>query len=145
MNFIQAVKSTPKLAKGLKVGLKALGKDRKKVTVGNTRELKGSVNIEACLRTDYPDTPLWDYVFGYKNKIYYVEVHPADGGRTVNEVKKKLQSLKDWRKKHAIALDNLKSSSEYYWINTNGVNLRGRYAHLASQKGISPQKMLNIP
>lgn len=146
MNFTQAVKSTTKLAEGLKGGLQALDrKYRKKIQVGDQNQLKGSVYIEGCLRSDYPNDPLWDYVFGYKNKIYYVEVHSANGGGNVPTLIKKRRWFEDWRKKHATALDNLKNSSEFHWINTNRVKLRGRHAHLASQNGLWPKKMLNIP
>lgn len=146
MNFIQAIRDATKLARGLKKGLQALERrHRKKIQVGDWNQLKGSVNIDDCLKRECPADPRWDYVFGYKNKIYYVEVHRAKGVEDADSIKKKMQWLKDWRKKHATALDNLERSSEYYWISTNGIKMMGSHPKQLVKNGILPQSRLNIP
>ena len=146
MNFIQAVKGTTKLAGGLKKGLQALERrHRKKIQVGDLHQLKGSVNIDDCLKQECPEDPRWDYVFGYKNKIYYVEVHRAKGVEDADSIKKKMQWLKDWRKKHATALDNLERSSEYHWVSTNRIKMIGRYPKQLVENGILPQSRLDLP
>ena len=147
MNFRQAVNSTTKLANDLKDRLQALERNhRKKIQVGDQDQLQGSIDIDSCLKQDYPHDPRWDYVFGYRNKIYYVEVHSANGGGNVSAVIEKKRWLENWRKSHATALDDLKRSSEYYWINTKRVKLpRHKYARQLSKNGIRLQNMLNIP
>ena len=75
MNFADAVRSTPEIAECLKTGLQALGSNSEKIRETSTRSLEGSVDIDTCLRRIYPNAPRWDYIFGYKDRIYYVEVH----------------------------------------------------------------------
>ena len=47
MNFADAVRSTPEIAECLKNGLQALGRNSRKIKVRVTRDLKGSVDIDA--------------------------------------------------------------------------------------------------
>ena len=75
MNFSDAVRNTLEIAECLKAGLQALGSNRHKIRVEDTRSLTGSVDIDDCLAKRYPNAPRWDYVFSYKERIYYVEVH----------------------------------------------------------------------
>ena len=118
MNFTAAIQSAPEIAQCLKKGIAGIRGNSTKVAVRETRHLKGSVDIDACLVNRYPNKPRWDYVFGYKDRVYYVEVHPADNTGTVKEVTAKLQWLKQWRKLSAKNLDSLKSQSTYHWIST---------------------------
>ena len=55
MNFADAVRSIPELTECLKVGLQALGSNRHKIRVNSTRDLTGSVDIDACLARRYPN------------------------------------------------------------------------------------------
>ena len=66
MSFVDAVQRMPEIAECLKTGLQALGSNSSKVEVTSTRSLKGSVDIDTCLKRLYPSDPRWDYVFGYK-------------------------------------------------------------------------------
>ena len=77
LNFVSAVESVPELTECLKAGLQALGANSSKVEVRSTRELAGSVDIDTCLKKYYPIESRWDYVFGYKDRIYYMEIHLA--------------------------------------------------------------------
>lgn len=148
MNFIEAIQSIPEIAECLKNGLQALERqDKTKIKVNASRDLKGSVYIDECLEKRYPNAPRWDYVFGYKDRIYYVEVHPADNTRKVREVTAKLGWLKQWRKLSAENLEDLESQSTYHWIST-GKTLssikRGKYLQILAQNGIrGPDAVLN--
>lgn len=70
MSFRIAVENVPELRNCLRNGLQALGTNSGKITVHTTRDLKGSVDIDTCLKNRYPNSPRWDYVFGYKDRIY---------------------------------------------------------------------------
>ena len=147
MNFTDAVKSIPEIAQCLKKGLQALGGNSNKVVVHETRDLTGSVDIDTCLVKRYPNAPRWDYVFGYKDRVYYVEVHLADNTRKVREVTAKLQWLKQWRKRSARSLEDLESQSTYHWISTGKTASsvkRGKYLQILAQNGIhGPDSVLN--
>ena len=148
MNFTDAVRSVPEIAECLKNGLQALERqDKNKIKVNASRDLKGSVYIDKCLERRYPNASRWDYVFGYKDRIYYVEVHPADNTRKVREVTTKLQWLKQWRKLSAKNLEGLESQSTYHWISTGKTASsvkRGKYLQMLAQNGIrGPDSVLN--
>ncbi len=148
MNFVNAVKSSPQIAECLKNGLQALERqDKNKIKVNASRDLKGSVYIDKCLERHCPNASRWDYVFGYKDRIYYVEVHPADNTRKVREVTAKLQWLKQWRKRSARSLEDLEEQSAYHWISTGKTASsvkRGKYLQILAQNGIrGPDSVLN--
>ena len=148
MNFTDAVQSVPEIAVCLKNGLQALERqDKNKIKVNSPRELKGSVYIDECLKRRYPNAPRWGYVFGYRDRVYYVEIHPADNTRKVGEVTAKLGWLKQWRKLFAKNLESLEGQSTYHWIST-GKTLssikRGKYLQMLAQNGIrGPDSVLN--
>lgn len=147
MNFADAVQSTPEIAQCFKKGLQALGGDSSKIKVRSTRDLKGSVDIDTCLTSRYPNAPRWDSVFGYKNRVYYVEVHQ---GRTseVGRIIRKFNWLKQWRVRSATSLEDMKDQSSHHWVSTQGTasirqgsNLRRRL----DQNGIhGPSSVLNV-
>lgn len=148
MNFIKAIQSIPEIAECLKNGLQALERqDKNKIKVRSSRDLKGSVYIDKCLERHYPNAPRWDYVFGYRDRIYYVEVHPADNTRKVREVTAKLRWLKQWRALSAKNLEGLESQSTYHWISTGKTATsvkRGKYLQILAQNGIrGPDSVLN--
>ena len=147
MNFTQAIQSIPEIAQCLKKGLQALGRNSNKVAVRDTRGLTGSVDIDTCLVRRYPNEPRWDYVFGYKDRVYYVEVHLADNTRKVGEVTAKLRWLKQWRKRSARSLEDLEGQSTYHWISTGKTVSsvkRGKYLQILAQSGIrGPDSVLN--
>lgn len=113
----------------------------------STRDLAGSVDIDTCLKKLYPNAHRWDYVFGYKERIYYVEVHPADNTRKVGEITAKLGWLKHWRRLSAKNLEDLAGKSTYHWISTGKTTSsvkRGKYRLILAEKGIrGPVSILN--
>ena len=147
MNFTKAIQSTPEIANCLENGFQALGSNNNKIRVRVTRNLKGSVDIDTCLKNLCPNAHRWDYVFGYKDRIYYVEVHPADNTGKVAEVTAKLGWLKQWRRRSAKNLEDLEGRSTYHWISTGKTASsvkRGKYLQILAQNGIrGPDSMLN--
>ena len=147
MNFTEAVKSIPEIEKCLRKGLQALGTNSRKIKVSSTRDLAGSVDIDNCLKSHYPNESRWDYVFGYKERIYYVEVHPADNTRKVGEITSKLEWLKHWLERSAKSLEDLEGQSTYHWISTGKTASsvkRGKYRQILAQNGIrGPDSVLN--
>ena len=147
MNFTDAIQNAPEIAQCMRNGLQALGRNSNKIVVRETRDLSGSVDIDTCLVKQYPNDPRWDYVFGYKDRVYYVEVHPAENTRKVGEVTAKLEWLKQWRKLSAPSLEDLESQSTYHWISTGKTASsikRGKYRQILAQNGIrGPNSVLN--
>ena len=146
MNFANAVQSTPEIACCLRKGLQALGAHSAKVKVHKTRDLKGSVDIDTCLERLYPNASRWDYVFGYKNHVYYVEVHQGKTSE-VESVIKKFKWLEQWRSRSATNLENLKDQSSHHWISASGtasIRKGSSYQRKLDQNGIlGPDSVLN--
>ena len=139
MSFVKAVQNTPEIAACLERGLKALGSNSRQINVRETRALEGSVNIDACLEKRYPHAPRWDYVFGYKGRVYYVEVHKAGSVGEVKNVIEKCKWLKQWRKNSAPNLEDLEHQSTYHWVSSGDTARylkRGRYARELNLAGI---------
>jgi hypothetical protein len=137
VSFADVVRNTPEIAECLKAGLQALGANRGKIIVNSTGDLKGSVDIDTCVKDNYPNEHRWDYVLGYKDHIYYVEVHPANTGE-VKIIIEKLDWLKQWRKRSAPRLEAAQHSSTYHWISSGktAIAKRSRYRRILAQKGI---------
>ena len=136
MNFADAVRSTPEIAECLKTGLQALGSNSSKVEVTSTRSLKGSVDIDTCLKGLYPNAPRWDYVFGYKDCVYYVEVHQGKTSE-VGRIITKFGWLRQWCQ--STNLEDLKDRSTYHWVSTKGtdtIRKGSRHRRMLDQKGI---------
>lgn len=147
MNFADAVRGAPELAECLRAGLQALGSNRRKISVDSTRNLTGSVDIDACLTRRYPNAPRWDYAFGYKDRVYYVEIHQGRTGEMENVIAK-LDWLRRWRERSAKNLEHLKRRSTYHWISTGRIDSafakNNRYRRILRQKNIfGPDAVLN--
>lgn len=88
--FKSIVQAIPAIAGAYSEGLQALeSKDAGKVKPQNPRKLSGSVYLDKCLKTTNPHDARWDYVIGYREKAYFVEVHPANTSNVDEVVKKK--------------------------------------------------------
>lgn len=88
--FKSIVQAIPAIAGAYREGLQALeSKDAGKVKPQNPRKLSGSVYLDKCLKTTNPHDARWDYVIGYREKAYFVEVHPANTSNVDEVVKKK--------------------------------------------------------
>lgn len=114
--FKSIVQAIPAIAGAYREGLQALeSKDAGKVKPQNPRKLSGSVNLDKCLKTTNPHDARWDYVIGYREKAYFVEVHPANTSN-VDEVVKKKKWLEVWLKTNALDLKAMMAGTGYYWI-----------------------------
>lgn len=114
--FKSIVQAIPAIAGAYREGLQALeSKDAGKVKPQNPRKLSGSVYLDKCLKTSNPHDARWDYVIGYREKAYFVEVHPANTSN-VDEVVKKKKWLDVWLKTNALDLKAMMAGTSYYWI-----------------------------
>lgn len=114
--FKSIVQAIPAIAGAYREGLQALeSKDAGKVMPQNPRKLSGSVYLDKCLKTTNPHDARWDYVIGYREKAYFVEVHPANTSN-VDEVVKKKKWLDVWLKTNALDLKAMMAGTGYYWI-----------------------------
>lgn len=114
--FKSIVQAIPAIAGAYREGLQALeNKDAGKVKPQNPRKLSGSVYLDKCLKTTNPHDARWDYVIGYREKAYFVEVHPANTSN-VDEVVKKKKWLEVWLKTNALDLKAMMAGTSYYWI-----------------------------
>ena len=117
MTFKQAVEATPDVATGFRTGLNALGPYRSKITVSDTRLLQGSVDIDTCTATKYPNSNRWDYSFAYNGQVFFIEVHSANSSE-VSTVLRKLKWLREWLNEKAPEINKQKAKSQtaFYWI-----------------------------
>lgn len=114
--FKSIVQAIPAIAGAYREGLQALeSKAAGKVKPQNPRKLSGSVYLDKCLKTTNPHDARWDYVIGYREKAYFVEVHPANTSN-VDEVVKKKKWLDVWLKTNALDLKAMMAGTSYYWI-----------------------------
>jgi hypothetical protein len=90
--FKDAVAATPDIETGCRAGLQALGEHSKRIVVSDTEKLYGSVDIDTCTQTKYPNSARWDYAIAYNDEVFFVEVHSAHT-KEVAEVVKKLEWL----------------------------------------------------
>ncbi len=130
----------------LQPGLRALGPYSALIVAENPTEFQGSVDLDACLRAQYPQDSRWDYAFGFRDRLYYVEVHHVSDSE-VSVVIAKYQWLKDWqnRQPHPAAL---KTNSSYHWVSSGrGVLTKNsRYVRALTQAGLAyPPKRLQLP
>jgi hypothetical protein len=142
--FKIAVEKTEDTQNYFQNGLQALGKYSLKVKLTDNSKCEGSVDIDACTTSKYPQANRWDYVFSYDSKIYFIEVHSADTSE-VGVVLKKLQWLKEWLNQKAPLLNQLKPKS-FCWIQSNGYHIlkNSKQERLLAQNGIRPIAKLTL-
>lgn len=117
MFFENIVESIGDIENCYKAGLQALeGNDSTKIRVQNTRKINGSVNLDACTVEKYPTDNRWDYIIGYKEMLFFVEIHPASTSN-VSEVVKKVVWLKQWLKvKGTPLMTRIAKKEPYRWL-----------------------------
>ncbi len=143
--FKEAVEATAEIKNCYQPGLKALGAYSAKVALTDNSLCNGSVDIDECVRTKYPNSNRWDYCIGYNNKAYFVEVHSANTAE-VSTMLNKLQWLKDWLNSKAPELNKIKAPVPFYWV------MSGKYAiqpnspqsRKIAQAGIKPIAKLSL-
>ena len=122
MTFRQAVDQTPDLRGGWQSGLQALRKvDRQHIRTDATDRLKGSVDVESCLKRKYPKDRQWDYAVGFRpvdfngEVIYRIEVHPATDGE-IKVVLAKPEFLQSWLRSNGSKLDGMRRA--FVWVSS---------------------------
>jgi len=147
MTFKQAVEATPDVATGFRTGLTALGAYSSKVTVSDTNQLQGSIDIDTCTKAQYPNDNRWDYAFAYKGEAFFIEVHSANTSE-VSTVLRKLQWLKDWLNHQAPEINKLKTTKmhPFYWIQSKNFAIlpNSRQARAAAVAKLMPIPRLNL-
>lgn len=144
--FEMAVDSTPDVRGHYMKGLTALkGNHRNRVKAKDTRELDGSVDIDAATAPVYPQEHRWDYAIGYAGKAHFVEVHPATTSEMETVLKKKAWQEK-WLREKAPEIEKLKADHPYHWIasgRTAILQTSSQYKRLALC-GLLPKSVLTL-
>lgn len=147
-NFEKAVKVTKQISGSYQQGLQALGQYANKITLGDTRQCQGSVDIDSALRLFNPQDNRWDYCFCYKSEVLFVEVHSANTSE-VSTVLRKLSWLKNWLNQQAPEINKLKAKSipPFYWIQSKGFDIprTSRQFRQIVETGLKPVRGLNLP
>lgn len=120
--FKFAIESTPDLKDGYREGLKAMGNNSVKVSVAGRDGLMGSCDIDGCTKSLYPEAARWDYVIGYKQKAWFVEVHPASTSN-VDDMIKKVVWLERWLKDKGRELTAMRRDHVHYWVPSGKVRI----------------------
>jgi hypothetical protein len=146
--FKKAIENTPDIANCYQSGLQAfLKKDSKKIELEDTNACMGSVDIDTCTTSEYPNDSRWDYALCYNSEVFFVEVHSANTGQ-VKPVLKKLQWLKDWLNQKAPDIKALKAKSQspYIWIQSNNfkIDVRTSQHRQLVQAGLMPISRLSL-
>lgn len=113
--FKRAVSQTQELADAYCPGLQALKDNAAYILPDQPQLLDGSVDIDKSVQKLYPEEPRWDYVIGYQQRAYFVEIHPA-GSDSIADITKKAQWLRQWLQAKAPLLRDMSASNELYWI-----------------------------
>jgi hypothetical protein len=102
VSFRSVVEKTRDLRNAWKVGLGALrAQDKPHIEADDTRQLGGSVDVDAALQQREPHAYRWDFAIAYRHTnrskecVYWVEIHTANE-KEVKVVLKKLSWLKSW-------------------------------------------------
>lgn len=147
MTFKITIEAIPDIQHGFNSGLRALGANSNKIKVQDTRQLNGSVDIDECTTEKYPNASRWDYVIGYNEKAYFVEVHPASTS-SIREMLQKLTWLRWWLKHQAPDLKAIQAAeAPFRWVATGSVQIskKGKQARQLAQSGLqAPQKSIML-
>jgi hypothetical protein len=122
VTFPGAIHACAQLRNHFDLGLGALGADRVRVAIRNTRLISGSVNIENAQKETAGHANAWDYGIGISatddDKVVWLEVHSANSLH-VQTVLDKLDSLLTLLKNYAPDLNLL--PRRFVWLATGAV------------------------
>lgn len=145
MTFREVFQQT-EVAEGIEPGIRALGHYSRLIETQDTIGFEGSVDMDGCLVSHYPQASRWDYAFGHRDRIYYVEVHPVTDSE-VSVVIAKYHWLIDWQNRQPNPTQ-LKTNSSYHWLSTGhgGLTARSQYMRQLAKAGLAiPKKTLKVP
>ncbi|WP_456326827.1 hypothetical protein [Palaeococcus sp. (in: euryarchaeotes)] len=135
MAFLEKVEETHGLKECLKTGLQALTQQyRRKIRARDSRKINGSIFLEECVNGR------WDYIIGYNDKTFFVEIHPVKTSEVEN-VLDKLFWLRRWKENTPF-----KDDSNFFWLSTNGVGIlkRSSYWKKVHKQGLRIKRTLNL-
>lgn len=122
MSFQAAVQQTPRLATAWQPGLQALrAEDRPHIQAEDTRQLRGSADVDSALRESEPNANRWDFAIGHQHTnldeefIYWVEIHTGSDNQ-INVVLAKLEWLKNWLRQDGRRLGRFES--DIIWVSS---------------------------
>jgi hypothetical protein len=143
--FENNVAAIPAINRCYKRGLQSLGTDSVKVVLKHPRKCEGSVNLDDCLKAALPNENRWDYMFSYKDKVYFVEVHPAQTSE-VRLMLRKLGWLKNWLQTQAPSIERQKAPNAFIWIASGRTAIlpTSPQYRLVIQKGLKPMSILQL-
>ena len=131
----------------IKNGLQAIGKPDK-VSLQETRTNAKSVDIDRCLKEDYPNENRWDYAvfidIDAMLKTAFIEIHPANESE-VGEVIKKAQWMKRWIMDNQIRV--ISENRKFFWVSSGNVKItkNSQKIRLLHKQGIEgPQEHLVV-
>lgn len=143
MKFKRVVQGIDVINKCFRGGLQALGSNSTKVRPTNTRNCNGSIDIDSCLANANPNDSRWDYIVGYGQKVYYIEIHPASTSE-VGTVIKKLNWLKNWLNQDGRPIKTVfdQQHTAYHWIASGRITIlkNSVYARRLAQSGLDIPK-----
>ena len=149
MSFSEAVAKTNDVSNGYCSGLGPLNPQDKKhifINGGKCRSVGGSVDIDTCTKSLYPDAHRWDYAIEFDSKVCFVEFHPAET-KNVREMIDKKAWLLSWLKDKAPLIDALpRYSPGLIWVASGRINIiktSSQYRQ-AAQAGLLPRKRLEL-
>jgi len=131
----------------IKNGLQAIGKPDK-VSLQNTRTEAKSVDIDKCLKEDYPNKNRWDYAVFIEIddnlKTAFIEIHPANESE-VGEVIKKAKWMKQWISDNHLLI--ITENRKFFWVSSGKVKVskNSQKIRLLRKQGIEgPQEHLVV-
>lgn len=126
-NFKETVGQTRGLERAWCSGLGALRpEDKPHIVAENTRNIRGSVDIDAAYQAADPHGNRWDFAIAYKHTnrdgevIYWVELHTASDSQ-ITKVIKKARWLLDWFKSTGAEL--AKFEKDIVWVSSGSTHL----------------------
>ncbi len=145
--FRKEIDKIPEIRGCFMAGLQALERDHsKKVRDYKNDKLEGSLDLDQCVKSIYPNSNRWDYIIGYNSKALFVEVHSAQTGEVTTMIKK-LNWLKDWLNTKAPGLKKIKDKqTPFIWLSSSKVDIprySSEYKRLAAA-GIIPKSHLSL-
>lgn len=144
MTFSEIFQQT-EVAAAIQPGIQALGSYTHLIQSEDAQGYAGSVDIDHCLTRRYPQDPRWDYVFGFHEHLYYVEVHHVSDSQ-VSVVIAKYRWLRDWQNRQPNPTQ-LQAHSDYYWLSSGKGSLtkNSRYTRSLARAGLEyPKKLLRV-
>ena len=96
-------------------GLQAFRGHRRLIQAHHSRAVAGSVDLDQCLISRYPQDARWDYAVGCVNRLLvFVEVHPND----ITGLVRKKAWLDQFLQGQGKPLLSWADRREYYWVRT---------------------------